>query len=205
MTDTPQLPDTVEETLVLLRRFASMLSGSNSDNLFRAVFLIEDMSHDLRVMSEAFEAERKNHAEDLDRCNTAEAKVVELTARINELTMQLDAERISAETAQEKLTEEKEALQLRNDQVTSELEKQSNALKQGIVMPTSQLSLAMTQFRALAREFRRKGDIASEVMCEIGYRAIDLKVAEVEPETAKPSDPPAPPPTLPPPFPTSDR
>ena len=185
--DSPQLPTDLSEhaeMITFLRRFAGLMSlGENADNLLRTSFLIEDFTAQIIHMKMLVETAQANAMESITQRDAAEAQ-----------TQKLNEELRQSNTTRDSLTDDNASLMLRAEQAEAALAKsESDAQKlraalasigkSKVVIPVPTLESVRKQFEALAADFRKKGDIASEVMCEIGRTTINQAIAD----TARPN------------------
>jgi hypothetical protein len=179
---TDPLPTDLSEhgqMIVFLRRFASLMSnGENSENLLRTSFLIEDFTAQIIHMKMLVETAQANAMESIAQRDAAEA----LLPTIKEELLQANAAReatASENAALLRRAEQAEAALAKSESEVARLRASLAAIgKSKVVMPVPTLESIRKQFEALAADFRKKGDIASEVMCEIGRTTIAQAIAE---------------------------
>jgi ribosomal protein L16 Arg81 hydroxylase len=195
-------PNPHQETVDLLRRLSSMLTGGrNGEMVQEAASLIETLSLRATSAEQRYHEQQEDHARNLELREVAElasdnliAEVDALKAEIELLKAQL-ADRISqAETdrnwfAEETLRAQAQA-ELAQEQLAAanaELEEMRKPLPPDTlddsiaVVPLQSLQLARAQFDHLAEGFARQGDVVSQTICEIGARALDKALADNEP------------------------
>jgi DNA repair exonuclease SbcCD ATPase subunit len=195
-------PNPHQETVDLLRRLSSMLTGGrNGEMVQEAASLIETLSLRAASAEQRYHEQQEDHARNLELREVAElasdnliAEVDALKAEIELLKAQL-ADRISqAETdrnwfAEETLRAQAQA-ELAQEQLAAanaELEEMRKPLPPDTlddsiaVVPLQSLQLARAQFDHLAEGFARQGDVVSQTICEIGARALDKALADNEP------------------------
>jgi len=187
-----------QETVDFLRRLSSMLSGGrNAEVLQQAASLIETLSERATTAEQLFHEQQQDHAHNLELREVAElasdnllveveslkAEVDLLKAQIEERNRQGDIDRnwfaeetlraqVQAELAQEQLAAVNAELEEWRRPPPPETIDESIA-----VVPLESLRLAHTQFEYLAKGFAEKGDVVSQMICEIGARTLDKALA----------------------------
>jgi hypothetical protein len=197
-----------QETVEFLRRLSSMLGGRNSEVLQQAAALIETLSQRATAAEQLFHEQQDNHAHNLELRRVAETASDNLLVEVESLKAEVDLLRAQLEErnrqgdidrnwfAEETLRAQAQAelAQERLAAVNAELEElrkppMPETIDESIaVVPVESLRLAHTQFEYLAKGFAEKGDVVSQMICEIGARALDKSLADNAPPT-----PPAPP------------
>ena len=183
-----------QETIDFLRRLSSMLTGGrNAEMLQQAASLIETLSQRAASAEQLFHEQQEDHARNLELREVAElasdnlfveveslkAEIDLLKAQLEERNRQGDIDRnwfaeetlraqAQAEVAQERLTAVSAELEELRKPPPPETIDDSIA-----VVPVQSLRTARTQFDYLARGFASKGDVVSQMICEIGARALD--------------------------------
>jgi hypothetical protein len=183
-----------QETIDFLRRLSSMLTGGrNAEMLQQAASLIETLTQRAASTEQLLHEQQEDHARNLELREAAElasdnlaVEVESLKAEIDLLKAQLDersrqvnidrnwfAEETLRAQAQAEVAEERLAAR------SAELEElrkppPPEAIDESIaVVPIESLRTARTQFDYLAKGFASKGDVVSQMICEIGARALD--------------------------------
>lgn len=183
-----------QETIDFLRRLSSMLTGGrNAEMLQQAAVLIETLSERTASAEQLFREQQEDHARNLELREVAELASDNLLAEVGSLKAEIDGikgqlEERNRQTdidrnwfAEETLRAQAQAelAQERLAAVTAELEElrqppAPEAIDDSIaVVPVESLRIARTQFDYLAKGFASKGDVVSQMMCEIGSRALD--------------------------------
>lgn len=161
-----------------------MSTGSNSDNLLRAAWLLEaqvDMvkeSNDLlqveRVRNDANSELRKTLEE---RVDAFQNEIVALQSQLSEQKLKLDEVVVEAEKKQDELLRRAEEAEAR----LVEVQNNPAAAFSGethILVPIATLRLAQAQFESLARAFEKSGNIVSQVMCEASASNLDRTILD---------------------------
>lgn len=198
-----------QETVDFLRRLSSMLTGGrNAEVLQQAALLIETLSQRAATAEQLFHEQQEDHAHNLELREVAELASDNLLVEVESLKAEVDLLRAQLEErnrqgdidrnwfAEETLRAQAQAelAQERLAAVNAELEElrkppMPETIDESIaVVPVESLRLAHTQFEYLAKGFAEKGDVVSQMICEIGARALDKSLADNAPPT-----PPAPP------------
>lgn len=182
-----------EETIDFLRRLSGMLTGGrNAEMLQEAASLIETLSERTASAEQLFQEQTKDHARNLELREAAElagdnllSEVESLKAEIDGLKTQLEERNRQADIDRNWFAEETlraqaqaELAQERLAAVTAELDPLRKLPPEAVdgslaVVPLQSLRIARTQFDYLANGFASKGDVVSQMMCEIGSRALD--------------------------------
>jgi hypothetical protein len=197
-----------QETVDFLRRLSSMLTGGrNAEVLQQAASLIETLSQRAATAEQLLHQEQEDHAHNLELREVAElasdnllVEVKSLKAEIDVLKGQLEernrqgnidrnwfAEETLRAQAQAELAQEQLAA------VNAELEDwrrppAPETIDESIaVVPVESLRLAHTQFEYLAKGFASKGDVVSQMICEIGVRALDKALDDGAPHRNAPT------------------
>jgi len=196
-----------QETVEFLRRLSSMLTGGrNAEVLQQAASLIETLSQRAATVEQLFHEQQEDHARNLELREVAElasdnllvevgslkAEVDLLKAQLEERNRQGDIDRnwfaeetlraqVQAELAQEQLAAANAELKELRKPPPPEAIDESIA-----VVPMESLRLAHTQFAYLAKGFAEKGDVVSQMICEIGARALDKALDGNAPPRSKP-------------------
>jgi len=187
-----------QETVEFLRRLSSMLTGGrNAEVLQQAASLIETLSQRATTAEQLFHERQEDHAQNLELRRVAEiasdnllVEVESLKAEVDLLKAQLEERNRQGDIDRNWFAEETlraqaqaELAQERLAAVNSELEEwrkppMPETIDESIaVVPVESLRLAHTQFEYLAKGFAEKGDVVSQMICEIGARTLDKALA----------------------------
>jgi DNA repair exonuclease SbcCD ATPase subunit len=183
-----------QETIDFLRRLSSMLTGGrNAEVLQHAASLIEQLSERAASAEQLFHAQQEDHARNLELREVAElasdnllSEVKSLKAEIDVLKDQIEERSHQAAIDRNWFAEETLRAQAHAEQaqerlaaLNAELEELRKpplptVIDESIaVVPVDSLRTARTQFDYLAKGFASKGDVVSQMICEIGARALD--------------------------------
>jgi hypothetical protein len=198
-----------QETVDFLRRLSSMLTGGrNAEVLQQAALLIETLSQRAATAEQLFHEQQEDHAHNLELREVAEIASDNLLVEVESLKAEVDLLKTQIEErnrqgnidrnwfAEETLRAQAQA-ELAQEQlaaVNAELEElRKPPLPETIdesiaVVPIEALRLAHTQFEYLAKGFAEKGDVVSQMICEIGARALDKALADNAPNRSAPAE-----------------
>lgn len=186
-----------QETVDFLRRLSSMLTGGrNAEVLQQAASLIETLSQRAATAEQLFHEQQEDHAHNIELREVAElasdnllVEAESLRAENDLLKAQLDERNHQGNIDRNWFAEETlraqaqaEVAQERLAAVNAELEElrrppPPETIDESIaVVPMDSLRLAHTQFAYLAKGFAEKGDVVSQMICEIGARALDKAI-----------------------------
>jgi hypothetical protein len=214
------LPDTSHhDTVDFLRRLSGMMTGGrNAEMLQQAASLIETLSQRAASAERLFHEQQDDHARNVELREAAELASDNLLVEVDSL--KVEAESLRAENdllktqieernrqsgidrnwfAEETLRAQAHA-ELAQEQfaaVNAELEElrkppPPEVIDESIaVVPIDSLRLAHTQFEYLAKGFASSGDVVSQMICEIGARALDKALGDNAP-TREAGPPPLP-------------
>ena len=179
--DTPDLA----ETISFLRRFAELMhNGYNAAYLRRACELLETLAADAIAAPNAeavwrFKCESMTrHADALQaECDALNEKVSFLEARQPQRRSDFanSNDRYQTIEAQAAAEDGVEAMPASENPAVPPIDRGSDAVvaESTAVVAKSTLRQARAQFEYFAREFLPRGDIASQVMCELAVNAMD--------------------------------
>jgi len=191
-----------QETVDFLRRLSSMLTGGrNAEVLLQAALLIETLSQRAATAEQLFHEQQEDHAHNLELREVAELASDNLLVEVESLKAELDLLKAQIEErnrqgnidrnwfAEETLRAQAQA-ELAQEQlaaINAELEElrkppPPETIDESIaVVPIESLRLAHTQFEYLAKGFAEKGDVVSQMICEIGARALEKALVDNAP------------------------
>jgi len=183
-----------QETIDFLRRLSSMLTGGrNAEMLQQSASLIESLSERLGAAEQLLQEQQDDHARNLERRETAELASDNLLAQVESLKTEIDVLRGQLEErgrqadidrnwfAEQTLHAQAHAERAQEQLIALSAEVEElrkppplEAIDESIaVVPVQSLRTARTQFDYLANGFASKGDVVSQMICEIGARALD--------------------------------
>jgi hypothetical protein len=180
----PESPDD-KDTARFLRRFSELISvGQSASYLRHAAGLIEELVERVRQTEELLRQQQGINENSLAMRRAAELELQSARAELFELKAARSVEALKLTMVRNGFAEEKQALSHRSEQAEVRLAEVSEELRElqsqceGLgethqLVALSTLLLLRAQFGSLAKEFKRKGDTVSDVMCEIGVRTID--------------------------------
>jgi hypothetical protein len=183
MSSAPQISE-VEYLVRFLNRFADLMSiGSNAENLLRAAQLLEINSTRASEAEHLLGEECHKSATYLAfsrlleaNCGVFENEIASLKSEIAQLHATFN-EAIT-DAARENADLSRRAEQAETELAAIATESLGDAADH-VTVPLSLLRLAAAQFNALAREFRKSGQIVSQVMCEASASTLN-RVVETE-------------------------
>jgi hemerythrin-like domain-containing protein len=170
MSSPPQISE-VEYLVRFLNRFADLMSiGSNAENLLRAAQLLEINSKRASEAEQLLREECHKSATYLAfsrlleaNCDVFENEIASLKSEVAQLHATFN-EAIT-DAARENADLLRRAEQAETELAAVPTESLRDAADH-VTVPLSLLRLAAAQFNALAREFRKSGQIVSQVICE---------------------------------------
>jgi hypothetical protein len=183
MSSAPQISE-VEYLVRFLNRFADLMSiGSNAENLLRAAQLLEINSTRASEAEQRLGEECHKSATYLAFSRLLEANCGVFENEIASLKSEIAQLHVTFNEAITDAARENADLLRRAEQAETELaavatESLSDAADH-VTVPLSLLRLAAAQFNALAREFRKSGQIVSQVMCEASASTLN-RIVETE-------------------------
>ena len=189
MNSPPQISE-VEYLVRFLNRFADLMSiGSNAENLLRAAQLLEINSTRASEAEQLLGEECHRSATYLAFSRLLEANCGVFENEIASLKSEIAQLHATFNEAITDAARENADLLRRAEQAETELAAvATESLRDAadhVTVPLSLLRLAAAQFNGLAREFRKSGQIVSQVMCEASASTLSRIVeTEVPPATA---------------------
>jgi chromosome segregation ATPase len=184
----PESPDD-KDTAKFLRRFSELISvGQSASYLRHAAGLIEELVGRVRQGEELLRQQQAITDNHLASRRAAELELQSARAELFEFKAARSVEALKLTLATNSVAEEKQTLSNRCAHAEARLAEASEDLRklqsryEGLgdthqLVPVSTLLLLRAQFGSLAKEFKRKGDTVSDVMCEIGVHTIDQAIA----------------------------
>jgi chromosome segregation ATPase len=184
----PESPDD-KDTARFLRRFSELISvGQSASYLRHAAGLIEELVERIRQAEELHRQQQAIADNHLTMRRAAELELQSARAELFEFKAARSVEALKLNLARSGIDEEKQALSNRCEHAEARLAVVAEELRElrsrcdGLddthqLVALSTLLLLRAQFGALAKEFRRRGDTVSDVMCEIGIRTVDQAMA----------------------------
>ncbi len=179
----------VEYLVRFLSRFADLVAtGSNADNLLRAAQLLESSVGRAQDAERLLREERNRSTMHLAFAHLPEAnggglesEIAGLKSEIAQLRATFSEAMVDAARENADLSYRAEQAETRLAAIQGELLRDAAAGGGHVPVPLSLLRLAQAQFNALARDFRKSGNIVSQVMCEASASTLDRIVEAAAP------------------------
>jgi hypothetical protein len=184
----PESPDD-KDTARFLRRFSELISvGQSASYLRHAAGLIEQLVERIRQTEDLLRQQQALTDNHLDLRRAAELELQSARSELFEFKAARSVEALKLSMVRNGFAEENQALSNSCKQAEARLAEVSEELRalksrcEGLgdthqLVALSTLLLLRAQFGSLAKDFKRKGDTVSDVMCEIGIRTIDQAMA----------------------------
>jgi len=180
------------ETVRFLQRFADLMStGSNSENLLRAAWLLESHVDLVRESKELLQVERVRSDANTEVRKALEDKIAGLESQMAVLKSQLFEQQTKLNEVVAEAARKQSELLRRAEEAEARLAALQNEVARNapsdthILVPVATVRLAKAQFESLAHAFEKSGNIVSQVRCEASATSLDRAILDAGAEEAE--------------------